>query len=165
MSDQTVNYARPRATAPILLGAAGAILGTMVAPVKRGYRKVDDILVDEFKFNKVAENFEKVKAGLEDGSDLAKSFGKLNDAKTTLASLGDDAMAKAAKIKEFLAKDGLLEGFKPKKDLKGIVPRAKGWWGVGLALVGLFIGRIISVNKANKKNMELIQQAQQNQQV
>ena len=159
MSDQTVNQARPGVGAPILLGAAGALTGTLVAPVKKGYRSVEELLsMAPDKFERVAKEFETVKAaGLEEGSKLEGLFTKLKEGREAVAAAGENA---AAKIKELVSEGGALKDV-TKKDLKEILPKAKGWWAAGLAIVGLLIGRIISVNKANKKNAALAQQQAQ----
>jgi len=158
MSDQQVNFARPKATAPILFTAAGVGAGLLFAPVKRGYRNVADLLTmkpDEFQ--RVADKA----AALEDGNAVKGLFERLKNARAEVAAAGENATAKAAELVGGDLKDIT------KKDIKSILPKAKGWWAVGLALLGLLIGRIISVNKANKKNAALVQaqMAQQNQNV
>ena len=160
MSDQQVNFARPKATAPILFTAAGVGAGLLFAPVKRGYRNVADLLTMEAdKFQRVADKA----AALEDGNAVKGLFAKIKEGREAVAAAGEGA---AAKVTELLGEGGALKDI-AKKDIKSILPKAKGWWATGLAIVGIIVGRMISVAKANKKNAALVQaqMAQQNQNV
>lgn len=178
MADQAITPARPSAAAPILLGAGGAFLGTIVAPVKKAYRDPLYLLtMTQDKFDKkigskVTEKTSKEALGwfnkiTESRTALKNAMETAKEAATTAGKSAAEASVEATKaggklLNDILLKDKVFEKFSAKQ-MKELLPKAKGWWAVGLGLLGLLIGRVISINKAVKKNMALAQQ--QNQQV
>lgn len=175
MADQTVNYVRPGMGAPILLGAAGVGTGLLVAGPKKGYKTALDLIsMDEAHFKKVApkgidnygttakEWFEKIVA------ERKAYFGKIKTetekaiaAGKTEAQAAAEAEVAGNQFLEQLVKGETFKDFKA-KNIKEILPKAKAKWAIILGIVGILIGRVISVNKAIKKNVA-IAQAQQAQ--
>lgn len=152
MSDQTVNYARPSAAAPLLLGTAGAVTGALVAPVKKGYMTLEELLLmSEDSFQTVADKAAKLAEG-----ETKNLYTKLVEGRTVV---NKKLFGRAEIVKDLMGENGALKDFNV-KNIRNILPKAKFWPMLGLAALGLFIGRIISVAKANKKNMALAQQMQ-----